>query len=405
MKVADKPEPPASRSPLPQSRSPKLTAWLAEHACHRERHPERVREELLGHCRDELIEPPSANRIGRIISSALHQADMALALRISASIPPAAAARILALIAEASDDPGRDGNGREAFAFIKSDPGDVSLKTCEEEAAKLALLRHIGLPAGLFADVAPKVLAAWRARAAMEAPSHLREYQDPVKLTLLAALLYFRQREITDTLVDLLITTVHRINARAETRVVNEFVTELKRVAGKENILLEMTEAALGGPDRLVSEVIYPAVPGGAEALAALLQEYRTQGTGYRQHKQRVYRYIVRKTSVRQLGGGEAGEGVMSTTATPQATIKTFPRWASQLNGVSCQTLNHPNGHQTKANAETCQATRVRALTKASEVTPRTSLLRSSASPGFMSRPRLASVICQDHGTRGVATT
>jgi hypothetical protein len=53
----------------------KLTAWLAEHACHRERHPERVREELLGHCRDELIEPPSANRIGRIISSALHQAD------------------------------------------------------------------------------------------------------------------------------------------------------------------------------------------------------------------------------------------------------------------------------------------------------------------------------------------
>jgi hypothetical protein len=152
--------------------------------------------------------------------TALHQADTALTLRISARIPPAAAARMLALIAEASDDPGGDGDGREAFAFIKSDPGGVSLKTCEEEAAKLALLRHIGLPGGLFADVAPKVLAAWRARAAMEAPSHLREHQDPVKLTLLAALLYCRQREITDTLADLLITTVHRINARAEIRVV-----------------------------------------------------------------------------------------------------------------------------------------------------------------------------------------
>ena len=112
----------------------------------------------------------------------MHQADTALALRISASIPPAAAARMLALIAEASDDPSRAGDGREAFAFIKSDPGDVSLKTCEDGAAKLALRRHIGLPAGLFADVAPKVLAAWRARAAMEAPSHLREHQDPVKL-------------------------------------------------------------------------------------------------------------------------------------------------------------------------------------------------------------------------------
>ena len=57
----------------------------------------------------------------------------------------------------------------------------------------------------------------------------------------------------------------------------------------------------------------------------------------------------------------------MSTKATPEATIETFPRWASQVNGVSCQTLKHPNGHQTKANAEACQATRVRALTKASD--------------------------------------
>ena len=314
----------------------KLTAWLAEHACHRERHPERVREELLGHCRDELIEPPSANRIGRIISSALHQADTALTLRISARIPPAAAARMLALIAEASDDPGRDGDGREAFAFIKSDPGDVSLKTCEEEAAKLALLRHIELPAGLFADVAPKVLAAWRARAAMEAPSHLREHQDPVKLTLLAALLYCRQREITDTLVDLLITTVHRINARAETRVVNEFVTELKRVAGKENILFKMTEAALGGPDRLVSEVIYPAVPGGAETLAALLQEYRTQGTGYRQHKQRVFKASYtnhyRKGLIQLLDALEFGS-TNTARAPVMEALALIKRYSSQATG------------------------------------------------------------------------
>jgi hypothetical protein len=43
-----------------------------------------------------------------------------------------------------------------------------------------------------------------------------------------AAYLRCREREITDTLVDLPIATVHRINARAETKV----VAELKRVAG-----------------------------------------------------------------------------------------------------------------------------------------------------------------------------
>ena len=29
----------------------------------------------------------------------------------------------------------------------------------------------------------------------------------------------------------------------------------------------------------------------------------------------------------------------MSTKATPEATIETFLRWASQVNGVSCQLL------------------------------------------------------------------
>ena len=39
----------------------------------------------------------------------------------------------------------------------------------------------------------------------MESGSHLREHPDPVKLTLLAALLHSREREITDALVELLI--------------------------------------------------------------------------------------------------------------------------------------------------------------------------------------------------------
>jgi len=37
-------------------------------------------------------------------------------------------------------------------------------------------------------------------------------------VALVCALLWAREREITDTLVDLLSSTVHKINARAETR-------------------------------------------------------------------------------------------------------------------------------------------------------------------------------------------
>jgi hypothetical protein len=60
------------------------------------------------------------------------------------------------------------------LALIKAMPGNTSLESMLREIDKLTAIRAIGLPEGLFADVAPKVLASWRARAAMEPPSHLR---------------------------------------------------------------------------------------------------------------------------------------------------------------------------------------------------------------------------------------
>jgi hypothetical protein len=79
------------------------------------------------------------------------------------------------------------------------------------EIEKLKAVRAIGLPAGLFADVAPRVRAGSRQRAAIESPSHLGGHPRALRLTLLAALLHPREREITDTLVDLLMSTVHKI--------------------------------------------------------------------------------------------------------------------------------------------------------------------------------------------------
>ncbi|MGH3820655.1 MAG: DUF4158 domain-containing protein, partial [Pseudonocardiaceae bacterium] len=271
----------------------KVTAWLAQNVCDTERRPERVRERLLGHLRTERIEPPAPTRIARVIGSALQAAERSVTLRLSSRIPDVVVVRMRALVAEASDDPAvetEEPDSREVFARIRTDPGNVSLKTCETETAKLAAIRAVGLPAALFAEVSPKMVGAWRARVAMETPSLLREHPEPVGLTLLAAYLRCRQREITDTLVDLLIATVHRINARAETKVVGEVVAELKRVSGKETILFKMTEAALDTPRGPVNEVIYPAVPGGVATLEGLRQEHKAKGSTFRQHKQRVFK-------------------------------------------------------------------------------------------------------------------
>lgn len=147
------------------------------------------------------------------------------------------------------------------------------------EIAKLEAVRAVGVPAEAFADVAPKIVTAWRGRAAVESPSHLREHPPQVTLTLLAALLFCRCREITDTLVELLCSTVHRINARAEVRVTNELIKEFKRVTGKENLLFRVAEATVDAGDMLVRDTVYPVAP--QAVLRDLVAEFKSSGPTY----------------------------------------------------------------------------------------------------------------------------
>ncbi|MEU0568993.1 Tn3 family transposase [Nonomuraea sp. NPDC005983] len=220
-------------------------------------------------------------------------------MRITSRLSPETTQRICALVgiddashagAEAAGDGQEpasetaaedDDEDFDVLAFIKSAPGNVSLESMMTEIRKLAV-RAIELPPGLFADVTPKVLASWRARAAVEAPSHMRTHPRELTVLLLAALVHEREREITDTLVELLIATVHRIKARADSKVTKELINAFKRVTGKENILFKVADAALGHPDDPVRQVIFPAVSGGEQTLRDLVHEFKTKGPAYR---------------------------------------------------------------------------------------------------------------------------
>ncbi|BBC31890.1 Transposase [Streptomyces graminofaciens] len=261
----------------------KLTAWLAVSVAHAERNPDRVRDELLKHCRQECIEPPAPDRITRMVRSALHTAEETWFATLAARLTDQARARVLALVADEAEDEGQDdGEGESVLALLKAMQGNVSLESMLREIRKLIAVRAIGPPPGLFADVAPKVLASWRQRAAVESPSHLRRRAPEAAVTLLSALLVERGREVTDALVDLLIATVHRIGARAEQKVTKELINAFIRVSGKENILFAIAEASLGAPDQEVREVAFPAVRGGEQTLKELVHEYKTKGPVYR---------------------------------------------------------------------------------------------------------------------------
>jgi Domain of unknown function (DUF4158) len=283
----------------------KLTDWLAAHVTHAERDRDKVRAELLRRCQAERIEPPAPDRVTRIVRSALHKAEQKWFTVIASRIAAAGATgRVVALagaedgglagIIEGTGDEDEEedsvvGDDEEdqdsALALVKSVPGNVSLNSMLTDVRKLQAIRAIGLPAGLFADVAPKVVSGWRTRAAVESPSHLRRRlgkSPQTTVTLLAALLREREREVTDSLVDLLIATVHRIGARAEQRVTKELISAFQKVTGKENILFAIAEASLERPSDAVREVVYPAVRGGEATLRELVREYKANDPAYR---------------------------------------------------------------------------------------------------------------------------
>ena len=263
-----------------------LTAWLASAVCERERDAGRVRAELLARCRAERIEPPSDGRVDRIVRSALHQAETTMTVRIATQLSVGVRARLDALLAADAEDE----HDESVLTLVKSVPGNVSLESLLVEIDKLHAVRRIDVPSVVFADTAAPVLAAWRSRASVEAPSHLRTHGDALRWTLLAALLATREREILDALVDLLIATVHRINARADRKVTAQLTNVFKKVTNKEHILFSIAEAALDAPDRAVREVVFPAVSGGEATLRDVVREYKATGPTYRRTVQMTLR-------------------------------------------------------------------------------------------------------------------
>lgn len=217
--------------------------------------------------------------------SALRSSEETLSSRVTSKLSEESKHAIAALLAhdDASGATDIDEDAtRAVLSKLKEASGNVSLETMLTEIDKLLAVRAIGVHSGAFSDIAPHVVAGWRARAAVESPSHLRTHPEALRFTLLAALLHEREREITDTLVDLLISTVHRVGARAEKKVTKELVNAFKRVHGKENILFRVAEASLAAPDGTVRGVVFPAVAGGEQTLRELVHEFKTSGPMYR---------------------------------------------------------------------------------------------------------------------------
>jgi len=251
-----------------------LVEWLCQEVVAEQRQEEALIASLYARCKEQLIDPPTPDRVRRLVHTALHRFDERLCATAMQRLSLETRTQLDALLTvefpetqaqeemvSALEQASGEAETVEAFQEgalprpqsalhgLKQDVGPLSLERVLEEIAKLERIHQLGLPADLFAHVSAKTLDSYRNRVAVEDLQEVRRHPDPIRFTLLAAYCWRRRQEIVDTLVELLLDVAHHLTTKAERRVEKAFVKEIKKVSGKTTLLFRLAEAAVDKPD------------------------------------------------------------------------------------------------------------------------------------------------------------
>ena len=248
--------------------------------------------------------PSSPPTPDRIVRAAIHAHEERFAATVHDRLPPEVRKRLDALLhpTRAGEDGGDVAEpvagARAVLNFVRGEPGRASVNSIKRELERLAVIRWVALPGGLFDDALPHEVELCRQRVSVQPPSDLRRLPEASRLIWLAAYAHLRGRALTDGLVQLLVETVHAIGARAERRVELKVINEFKKVTGKTNLLYEIASASIERPDDTVRQVVFPIA--GEQTLRDLVREWqsgpmykKSLRTTIRGSYTRHYRHIV----------------------------------------------------------------------------------------------------------------
>ncbi len=162
------------------------------------------------------------------------------------------------------------------FASLKAAPGKAAMAAFRDFAERLKFVRSLGLPGAVIETGGANLQKLIRRRVVHEDAWEMRRRSETRRIAMYAIYLHERRRELTDTLVELLIETTHQIVSRSERRVAAQFLGDIKRIAGKEALLADIAEAAITNPEGAVSSVIFPVAS--EKKLKAIIKERRAKG-------------------------------------------------------------------------------------------------------------------------------
>ncbi len=271
-----------------------MVDWLKAEIIESEQRIEPITELVYQRFRELQIEPPTPGRVERLVKSAVAKYETDFQEHILNKLTPEMTEQIDVLLSteETENDESVSQSGKKSkmsdFAFLKTDPGAVGLGSFLTEISKLKRIRGVGLPTNFMMYQSSKLVKTYRHRAATETPYLLRQHPPAIRYTLMAAFCVQRAQEITDSLIEILMTIIKRIDNKAEKRINQELIDEFKKVSGKTGLLYRIAEVSIAEPSGVIEQVIFPVVS--LKTLKDLVAEYKGTGLAYKRRVHNVMR-------------------------------------------------------------------------------------------------------------------
>jgi hypothetical protein len=260
-----------------------LETWLRTQGAWEAPTEEELRECAYGRLRTLGIELPAAPEFERLVRAALRGFFQDLYERITTQLPQevqTALDQLLVVVA---------GEAQSPFEQLKAEPSAPGVKNLQHEIDKLHTLRVLGVPAEAFAAVPWKVLQTLKRRATNERVGEMRAHPAPIRYALMACFISVRTMEVTDDVVRMMLEMIRRIGTQTEKHLQKTVLRDIKRVAGKVQLLYRIAEAVVEDPDGTIRTVLFPQVK--EETFRDLATEAKASGPQYRIW----YQYVMRQ--------------------------------------------------------------------------------------------------------------
>ena len=165
-------------------------------------------------CLDRKIEIPGEKFIRRYFASFSSRYESNECGRIVELIPEISLSMLLNSISAS--------NGVVSLLDMRKDPGRIGLETFNQVLAQLRFITSLNLPTLYISNLNPVWVAEVFRRLQRQDPWEIRRISENRQIGLYAVYLTSRLNGIVDSLIDVLIDAVHKINSQAEKKLRTE---------------------------------------------------------------------------------------------------------------------------------------------------------------------------------------